>query len=127
MNLYDSIISCFKRYADFKGRSSRSELWYFCLFIVGVGLTFDYLDARIAGESFLDYEGFGVLGSIFTLVTFIPGLSVNVRRLHDINRTGWWVLLSFTVIGLIPLIYWACLKGDKSDNNFGKNTLNNLE
>ena len=127
MNLYESIISCFKRYVDFKGRSSRSELWYFCLFIVGVGLTFDYLDARIAGESFLDYEGGGVLGSIFTLVTFIPGLSVNVRRLHDINRTGWWVLLSFTVIGLIPLIYWACLKGDESDNNFGKNTLNNLE
>ena len=104
MNLYDSIISCFKRYVDFKGRSSRSELWYFCLFIVGVGLTFDYLDARIAGESFLDYEGFGVLGSIFTLVTFIPGLSVNVRRLHDINRTGWWQLLWIVIfIGCIGI------------------------
>ena len=119
MNLYDSIISCFKRYVDFKGRSSRSEFWYFVLFITVVGLTFDYFDARILGVPYLDYDGYGVLGSIFTLITVIPGLSVNIRRLHDINRTGWWVLLSFTVIGLIPLIYWACLKGDEAQNRFG--------
>ena len=127
MNFYNSIESCFFRYFDFKGRSSRSEFWYFVLFITVVGLTFDYFDARILGVPYLDYDGYGVLGSIFTLITVIPGLSVNIRRLHDINRTGWWVLLSFTGIGLIPLIYWACLKGDESDNKFGSNPFKNLE
>ncbi|MEM1103752.1 MAG: DUF805 domain-containing protein, partial [Pseudomonadota bacterium] len=53
------------------------------------------------------------------LATRIPGIGLGVRRLHDIGRSGWWTLIAFTVIGLIPLIYWACQPGERSENRFG--------
>ena len=59
------------------------------------------------------------------IVIFQPfrGLSVSVRRLHDINKSGWWLLLSITIIGLIPLLYWACKKGDDDGNKYGPNSI----
>ncbi|MEM6851324.1 MAG: DUF805 domain-containing protein, partial [Pseudomonadota bacterium] len=59
------------------------------------------------------------LGTLFSLATLIPGIGLGVRRLHDIGRSGWWTLIAFTVIGLIPLIYWACQPGERSENRFG--------
>jgi len=59
------------------------------------------------------------LNNLFSLVTLLPGRSLSVRRLHDINRSGWWLLLSITLIGLIPLIYWACQGGDRVENDYG--------
>ena len=57
--------------------------------------------------------------NLFSLVTLLPGISLSVRRLHDINRSGWWLLLSITLIGLIPLIYWACQRGARVENDYG--------
>ena len=57
--------------------------------------------------------------NLFSLVTLVPSISLSVRRLHDINRSGWWFLLSITLIGLIPLIYWACQRGDRVENDYG--------
>ena len=62
---------------------------------------------------------------ILTIVTIVPEIAVSVRRLHDINKSGWWLLLSLTVIGIIPLIYWVCKKGDEKENRFGENPLSN--
>tara|TARA_B110000459_G_C16272872_1_gene342846 strand:- start:23 stop:301 length:279 start_codon:yes stop_codon:yes gene_type:complete len=85
---------------------------------------FDYIDSLVAGVSYWEYTDlFGPLSVIYIIATTIPGLSVSVRRLHDVNKSGWWLFLSFTVIGLIPLIYWACKKGDEEDNKFGPNSL----
>ena len=67
--------------------------------------------------------GFGILSGIFWMATVVPYLAVGVRRLHDVNRSGWWLLLSFTVIGLIPLFIWAVSKGTEGKNRFGKNPL----
>ena len=123
MNFIEAVRTCFVRYFDFSGRSTRPEFWYYVLFLIIAGLIFDFIDASIAGEPFLDYEDLGFFGIIFFLLTIIPSISVQIRRLHDINRTGWWCLLSITIIGLIPLLYWACLKGDNDNNRFGNNPL----
>ena len=53
----------------------------------------------------------------------IAGLSLSVRRLHDIDRSGWWNLIIFTIIGIVVLLYWACKKGDEGENRFGADTL----
>ena len=119
MNFFDSIKSCFVRYTDFSGRSIRSEYWNYTVFIVVLNTLTDYLDSKIQGVSFLESDLIGTLSILLIIITFIPSLSVSVRRLHDVNKSGWWLLLIFTVIGIIPLIYWACKKSDDSDNKFG--------
>ena len=125
MNFFESIKSCFIRYTDFSGRSMRSEYWNFAVFIIVLTIVADYLDAKIAGVSYLDYYGFGTLSIILTIVTIVPSIAVSIRRLHDINKSGWWLLLALTVIGIIPLIYWVCKKSDEKENRFGKNPLSN--
>ncbi len=125
MNFIESIKSCFIRYTDFSGRSMRSEYWNFAVFIIVLSFVADFLDVKIAGVPYLDYYGFGTLTIILTIVTIVPSIAVSIRRLHDINKSGWWLLLALTVIGMIPLMYWAYLKGDEKENRFGKNPLSN--
>ena len=54
----------------------------------------------------------------FYLLTLVPSISVSVRRLHDINRTGWWLLISLTIVGIIPLLYWSIKPSDEDANRF---------
>ena len=54
---------------------------------------------------------------IFGWVTLIPSISLSVRRLHDIDKSGWWLLISFTIIGIPVLIYWAIKAGDRQENS----------
>ena len=63
----------------------------------------------------------GAIGA--NLALLLPSWAVSIRRLHDINRTGYWVLIAFTVIGILLLIYWACLKGTDGDNDYGPDPL----
>ena len=124
MNFIDSIKTCFVKYSTFSGRAVRSEYWNFALFLIILSFVCDYVDSLIAGESYWEYmDWWGPTTVIFNITTTIPAIAVGVRRLHDINKSGWWLLLSFTIIGLIPLIYWACKKSD-DDNKFGTNSLN---
>ena len=125
MNFFESIKSCFIKYTDFSGRSMRSEYWNYTVFIIVLSFVVDFLDVKIAGVSYLDYYGFGTLSIILTIVTIVPSTAVSIRRLHDINKSGWWLLLALTVIGIIPLIYWVCKKSDEKENRFGKNPLSN--
>ena len=121
INFFDSIKICFKKYFVIEGRASRSEYWYWVLFVIILDLFVDYLDATIAGVPWLEYEKlYGPLGIIITVITFLPGLAVAVRRLHDVNKSGWWLLISFTVIGLIPLLIWTISKGSFGKNQFGE-------
>ena len=139
LNLPEATKTCFRKYFDFKGRASRSEYWYFFLFLVigyaiGIGLMF------VAFQ-------FAFLLGAFVIAIIIPWLSVAVRRLHDINKSGWWVALPlpagiietifsvnrqttfeiiFAVIGFgcsIYLIILYCTAGDSKQNRFGKNPL----
>ena len=120
MNFVEAIASGFRNYVNFSGRAARSEFWFWTLFALIVGIVAGILDTAI----FLDGEEvWGPVSKIQTVVLFLPGLSVLFRRLHDIDRTGWWWLLSFTIIGLFVLIYWAIQPGTPGADRFGANPL----
>lgn len=132
MNFGPAIVSGFKRFADFKGRSSRSEYWYWVLFLVLVGwglsglATFLRLVSVMAGGStvlVLSSIAVSIVAILFDLASIVPALALGVRRLHDVDKSGWWLLLEFTVIGLIPLFIWFCTRGTLGPNRFGEDPL----
>lgn len=97
MNFGQAISSCFAKYATFSGRASRSEFWWFMLFeVIVLGVT-----------SMFSTTLYGIAALVFLL----PVLAVGARRLHDTGRTGWWQLLSLTVIGSLVLLYWFVQPG----------------
>jgi len=120
MNFTEAIQSGFKRYVDFNGRSIRSEYWYWTLFTLLASIALSLIDSAFFGglhTSAWDKEG--PLEIIFGLATFLPTWAVSFRRLHDINRSAWWVLIAFTIIGIPLLIYWNCQPGTPGKNRFG--------
>ena len=116
MDIQTSIKTCFKKYADFSGRASRSEFWWFQLFYLIVGIVAMIIDIMLLGYTF---EDDGPIQIIFMVVTFLPYIAVGARRLHDINRSGWWQLLYITLIGIILLIIWWATVGENKKNNHG--------
>ena len=95
-------VEALKKYAVFSGRSRRKEYWYFVLFVVIVSIVLSLIDS-LSG-TYHSESGTGLLSGIFSLAILIPSIAVSVRRLHDMDRTGWWVLIS-----LVPLIGWIVL------------------
>jgi len=94
MTFGESIATCFKKYATVEGRASRSEYWWFLLFSMLIQVA-----ARIVGGE--------LAAGVVALVMLLPGVGVGGRRLHDIGRSAWWLLIGFLpLIGLIVLIYW---------------------
>ena len=116
MNFQTSIQTCFKKYTQFSGRASRSEFWFFALFGLIGGLITAVIDTMILGYPLEDY---GPTNIIFQIAIFIPYLAVGARRLHDINRSGWWQLIVLTIIGIILLIIWWATVGENKKNNHG--------
>ncbi len=114
VNFGQAIVLFFINYFEFSGRSSAGAYWYFALWSFLLVILFTVIDFTFDLED--KYINFN---NMFSLVTLLPGISLSVRRLHDINRSGWWLLLSITLIGLIPLIYWACQRGDRVENDYG--------
>ena len=116
MDFQTSIQTCFKKYTQFSGRASRSEIWFFALFGLIGGLVTAVIDTMILGYPLEDY---GPTNIIFQIAIFIPYLAVGARRLHDINRSGWWQLIVLTIIGIILLIIWWATVGENKKNNHG--------
>ena len=128
-------IKCIKNYTLFRGRASRTEFWYFLLYwaifyviIIAVekvlGLDFINLKALPFSEYIPLanlYDKVGLLTVIYRPLTILPSLAVISRRLHDINRSGWWCLMCVTPLVII-LIIFLCKKSDESENQFGLNS-----
>jgi uncharacterized membrane protein YhaH (DUF805 family) len=113
-------LEALKKYAVFGGRSRRKEYWYFVLFSLIVSLVLSAIDALLG--TFSSSTNVGLLGGIYGLAIIIPSIAVSVRRLHDIDRTGWWLLISLVpVIGTIVLLVFAALEGTPGENRFGPN------
>ncbi|MEC7488240.1 MAG: DUF805 domain-containing protein [Pseudomonadota bacterium] len=101
-----------EKYATFTGRARRQEFWMFVLAYIIV-----YLLAIVIDMAAGLYVVTGILG----LALLIPTIAVTVRRLHDINRTGWWILIYFVpLIGAIVMLVFCCLKGTAGENRFGE-------
>ena len=112
-------ILAFKNWNKFKGRANRSEFWYFTLFYFIIGTIFYYIDLSFLGYNPMDPTSIGVSQSIFGLLVLIPSLSVTVRRLHDVNKSGWNFLWIFTIIGVFYVLYLNIIKGNIEDNSYG--------
>lgn len=109
-------LAVWKSYAVFDGRARRSEFWYFTLFNL-IALIVLAIIGRAFGSS-----GSSVLIGLYLLASFLPGLAVTVRRLHDTNRSGWLVLLSFIpLIGSIVLLVFEAQNGTPGPNAYGPN------
>lgn len=119
----ERVIACVtKNYANFSARAPRSEYWLFTLFYIILSIVIGVVDG-VLGMSF---GGYGILTIAFSLGLLIPSLAVAVRRLHDTDRSGWWVLITLIpLIGAIVFIVFACLPGTPGDNRFGPNPLGN--
>jgi uncharacterized membrane protein YhaH (DUF805 family) len=119
MNFLEAIRSGFRKYVTFSGRAVRSEYWFWALFTaVGLAAT-ALLDSAIFGY----HPGPTPFKLLFEVATLLPSLAVAARRLHDTDRTAWWLLLFLTVIGAIALIVWYCEKGTPGPNRFGPDPL----
>ena len=109
-----------KKYAVFSGRSRRREYWYFVLFYLIIYVVLAVADA--ATGSFDSKSGIGLFTGIFSLAMLIPSLSVTVRRLHDTDRTGWWILITLIpLIGAIVLLVFLLQDSNEEANRFGPN------
>jgi uncharacterized membrane protein YhaH (DUF805 family) len=98
MTFQDSVRTCLTKYVDFSGRATRSEYWWFVLFIVLVGLAISIVSNTLSG--------------LFSLATLLPSIAAATRRLHDTNRSGWWQLICLVpVVGLIVLIVFLAQEG----------------
>jgi|TARA_B110000438_G_scaffold239386_1_gene237623 uncharacterized membrane protein YhaH (DUF805 family) len=117
MNFQTSIKTCFSKYAVFSGRASRSEFWFFVLFGLLGGVISAIIDTMILGYS---AEVNGPINLIFSVALILPSIAVTTRRLHDINKSGWWQLLWLTVIGGIVVIVWNATEGEKKKNKHGQ-------
>jgi uncharacterized membrane protein YhaH (DUF805 family) len=118
MEFGEAISSGFRNYVTFQGRASRSEYWFWVLFAFLLGIvtaTFDYF--------VFPGSDLSPTNTLTGLALFLPGLAVAARRLHDIDRTAWWLLLALTLIGTILLVIWACFKGTLGPNRFGPDPL----
>ncbi|KKW41684.1 MAG: hypothetical protein UY92_C0014G0009 [Candidatus Magasanikbacteria bacterium GW2011_GWA2_56_11] len=114
---FNQYLAVLKKYAIFSGRSNRREYWTFVLFHVLVTIILSTMDSIM--ESRL---GASFLVGIYALATLVPSLAVGVRRLHDTNRSGWWVLIGFIpVIGSIILIFFLAADSQPGDNQYGPN------
>jgi uncharacterized membrane protein YhaH (DUF805 family) len=106
-----------RQYADFTGRARRTEYWMFTLVSAGISVVLTVLD--IVLESSLG-GGVGLLSGLYALAVLLPSLAVGARRLHDIGRTGWWLLIGIIpLIGTIVLIVFFATEGDRQANSYG--------
>ena len=116
MNYY---LEGFKKYATFSGRATRAEFWYFMLFNIIVTIILSFVD-EIFGTTFPE-SILGLFGTIYTLIALLPSWALAVRRLHDINKSGWWILLSLIpIIGGFILLIFYCIDS-KGNNEYGIN------
>jgi uncharacterized membrane protein YhaH (DUF805 family) len=109
-----------KKYAVFSGRSRRKEYWYFVLFTVLISIALNIIDGLTGPYD--SWAGVGLFSGIFGLAILIPSITVSVRRLHDIDRTGWWVLISLVpLIGWIVLLVFHVQDSTPGSNRYGSN------
>jgi uncharacterized membrane protein YhaH (DUF805 family) len=115
MSFQDAVKTVFSKYATFSGRARRSEYWWFVLFAVLVQFVTYIIDFVLFGG------GRTPITTIASLAMLLPGLAVTVRRLHDIDKSGWWIFLDLVpFVGAIVLIVWFCGEGTPGPNKFGE-------
>jgi len=107
----DWFVKCLTNYANFSGRARRKEFWFFMLFCVILGIVAEVIDTVLGTKP--------LVNSLLNLALLVPSLAVGARRLHDVGRSGWWQLLTLTVIGILVLIWWWATETKQQNNEYG--------
>jgi uncharacterized membrane protein YhaH (DUF805 family) len=133
MGFMDAVKSVYRNFVNFDGRAARSEYWWYILFSILVSIVIMFVEAALGlgqgsvssgdGGFSAAYAG-GPLSIIWSLGNLIPSLAVGIRRLHDTDRSGWWLLIALVpLIGAIVLIVFFATKGTSGANRFGNDPL----
>ena len=131
MTFTNAVKAYFLKWNDFRTRSSRSEYWWATLFIMLASYPIGFVIGGLIGFTFA-LAGFSESAlEVALIITILPiqlfimisSMCLIIRRLHDVDRSGWWYLIIFTIVGIIPLLIWYCTKGTEGDNRFGKDPL----
>lgn len=113
-----------KKYAVFSGRARRAEYWWYTLLILIGTIVLAIVDVAVVGVEAMDTYGVGPLTGLFALATLLPSLGVSIRRLHDLDKSGWWLLLAILpLIGGLILLFWYVQRGTTGDNSYGPDPL----
>jgi uncharacterized membrane protein YhaH (DUF805 family) len=110
-------VEVLRKYAVFEGRAHRTEFWMFVLVNFAISIALNIVDYAIG----TDGEYIGLLSGVYAIAVLIPSLAVGARRLHDTGRTAWWLLLELTIVGIIVLIVFWAMEGEKGPNEHGPN------
>ncbi len=109
-----------KKYATFSGRARRKEYWMFVLFNIIFSIVATVLDSVIGTRD--PDTGYGIISGLYSLAVLLPGLAVSARRLHDIGKSGWWLLIVLIpIIGAIWLLVLMVTDSQPGDNEYGPN------
>lgn len=123
MGFQDAVKKCLSHYVTFSGRASRSEFWWFALFVTLGNFVFGFLDGLLFGGMGGGGQA-ALLGPLFSLAMLLPSIAAGVRRLHDRDMVGWWYLLALIpIIGALVLIFIFVQKGSDGANRFGADPL----
>ena len=105
-------LDAYKQFANFDGRASRKQYWMFYLFYLIGYIFFAIIDGLLRTG--------GLFIALFALVSLLPNIAIITRRLHDIDKSGWWQLVIFVpIIGAIVLLVFLVMKGTETENRFG--------
>ena len=111
MNWYFEVL---KKYAVFGGRARRKEYWMFFLFNVIIAFVLGLVEGLAGGP--------GIVGNIYALAVLIPGIAVAMRRLHDTDRSGWWLFIGLIpIVGAIVLLVFLVQDSTPGENQYGAN------
>jgi len=115
-------------YANWDGRASRSEYWWFFLFTFILQLIALPIDIVVFGYDMMDPAAFQIVGTIAGLALFFPALCVAVRRLHDLGKSGWWLLIILIpLLGIIVFLIFMATEGEQLSNQYGDVPTNTFE
>jgi len=123
MGFAEATRSFWKNYATFKGRARRSEYWFIQLFLVLTNLAAFFIDLALLDgdlERIMAMGGGGIVGLVWILATIVPALAVLIRRLHDADKSAWWVLIGLVPFaGGIVLLVFTVQDSTPGDNKYG--------
>jgi len=119
MDIQTAVRTVLGKYATFTGRASRSEYWWWFLAMLLFNLFLRVIDGAVFGVEVFDGQTGGPLAMVAALALLLPNLAVAVRRLHDTDRSGWWILiLLIPIIGYLIFLYWLVQPTYEGENRF---------
>ena len=122
MNMKEAVVSVLTNWNNFSGRACRSEFWYFGLAVFLFSMIISFIEIA-TGIVDIESAEMGIVSIIFSLLLFVPSLSVTARRLQDRGWSGWWQLLYLTIVGFLVIIVLNILPAKEDENKWGRNPL----